>query len=125
MRAMVLVLVVATACTKKTVYYCDENTPCQLNGLVCDLPHNTCIEPADGPPGGGDGPSPDPQIGPVVHTVQPAGIVLGQPDFDSEADAGCVRNSANAVVVAEGNGILYVRELQERALGWTPLPSGN
>src|SRR5215813_3299892 len=105
MRATVLAvsLLAATACTKNTIYYCDEATPCQISGTVCDLPHNTCVEVPDAPPGDDDGPMPDASGGPVVDTFQPAALVLGQPDFTSSADQGCVRDAAKAIGVAEGN----------------------
>lgn len=51
-------LLASTACTKNTVYYCDENTPCQVPGTICNLDQNNCVEAPDGP-AGEDGPMPD------------------------------------------------------------------
>lgn len=120
---VVLVFALAGCASKRTQYYCDDQTPCEIPGTVCNQIDHNCIPAPDAL--GSDGAVGVDAAGPVVDTFQAASLVLGQPDFMSSADPGCVRNSAKAIAVAEGNGILYVRELQERAMGWTPVPSGN
>jgi hypothetical protein len=117
-RSFVAVALFAASCTKRNPEYCDESLPCETPGTICDVPNRTCVEVGDAST------SPDAdERGPIVMTHQAADLVLGQTGFDTDADVGCTASSAKAVAVAEGNGALYVRELGERVLGWSPAPT--
>jgi hypothetical protein len=117
------------ACTKRNPIYCDEGLPCETPGTVCDVPTNTCV-PINASVDANDGVDANDRVdadtgGPIAVTHQAADLVLGQPGFDSEGDVGCTASSAKVGAVAEGNGVLYGREVAERVLGWMPPPVGS
>jgi hypothetical protein len=104
-------------CTKKNPEYCESQEDCP--GQIC-VDHS-CVDVPDGP----TDPDAD-QNNPIVTFRQPADLVLGQPDLDSEGERGCVASAASPTTVVSDGAGLYVREdARNRVLGWIPQPTTN